>query len=34
MSIGVAIVIAMPRQILEDALLRQGCPGIVARLFA
>jgi len=34
MSIGVTLVIAMLRQILADALLRQGCPSIVARLFA
>lgn len=34
MSVGVALVIAMLRHLLAGALLRLGCPGIVARLFA
>lgn len=34
MSIGVALVIAMLRQLLADALLRLGCQVIVARPLA
>ena len=34
MSVGIALVLAMLRHFLADALLRLGCPGIVARLFA
>ena len=32
MSIGVALVVAILRQLLADALLRLGCPGIDALL--
>ena len=34
MSVGVALVLAMLRHLLADALLRLSCPGIVTRLFA
>lgn len=34
MSTSFAIVIALLRQLLADALLRLGCPSIVARLSA